>query len=225
MGSSPFSNLCFNNSQQILLNNSNQIEIIDPYIKASVVNLRDSIKSIYIMKVILSYIISRRKYQLIIYNKNFQKKLKLDLEDYKRESGKYKIGEKTGKGIEYELDSNIKIFEGEYLNGKKHGKGKEYYNNGKIKFEGEYLNGYKIKGKGYDIFNNEILIIENNGKGKEYYDNGKIQYEGEYFNGKRWNGISYNYKGEKEYEIKNGKGYLNIYNYNGILIYIFFSYL
>ena len=81
MGSSPLSYLCFNNSQKILLNNINQVEIIGKYNKASVVNLRDSIKSIYIMKVILSYINRRIKFKLIIYNKNFQKKLKLDLED------------------------------------------------------------------------------------------------------------------------------------------------
>ena len=203
MGSSPIFNLCCNNSKKIISKNTK--EIIDEYNKLSIPNLRDSIKSIYIMKFMLSFINRRKRYKLIIYNKKFQKKLYLDLDDYKRESGKYKIGEKTGKGIEYELDSNIKIFEGKYLNGKKHGKGNEYYNNGEIKFKGEYKNGYKIKGKGYDIFNNEILMIEENGKGKEYYNNGKIQFEGEYFNGKRWNGMSYNYKVEKEYEIKNLK--------------------
>ena len=36
-------------------------------------------------------------------------KLKIDIEDYKKESGKYKIGEKNGKGIEYDLYTNKKI--------------------------------------------------------------------------------------------------------------------
>ena len=67
MGSSPLSNLCFNNSQKILLNNINQVEIIGKYNKASVVNLRDSIKSIYIMKFMLSFINRRKRYKLIFH--------------------------------------------------------------------------------------------------------------------------------------------------------------
>ena len=51
-------------------------------------------------------------------------------------SGKYKIGEKNGKGTEFKLNSYELIFEGEYINGKKNGKGKEYYDNGKLKYEG-----------------------------------------------------------------------------------------
>ena len=147
MGSSPLYNLCIECSLKNVF--PYEIENID------VVNLGVSIKSNYIMKIIFSFINKRRKYNLIIYNKKIQKKLSIYLEDYKKESGKYKIGKKIGKGIIYELfelSTNIKIFEGEYLNGKKHGKGKEYNNKGKIKFEGEYLNG------------------EKNGKGKEYED-------------------------------------------------------
>ena len=56
---------------------------------------------------------------MVIYNKELQKKLLFNLEDYKRISGKNKIGDKNGKGKEYILNTNILIFEGEYLNGKK----------------------------------------------------------------------------------------------------------
>ena len=54
----------------------------------------------------------------------------MKLNDYKKTSGKYKVGEKNGKGREYEINTNALIFEGEYLNGKRNGKGKEYYYNG-----------------------------------------------------------------------------------------------
>ena len=66
-------------------------------------------------------------------------------------------------------------------------KRKEFYDDGELKFEGEYLNGKR------------------NGKGKEYYENGKLKFKGEYLNGKRWNGKGYNKKGDKEFEIKDGK--------------------
>jgi len=48
----------------------------------------------------------------------------VDIKDYKKISGKYRIGEKNGKGKEYLIESNKLIFEGEYLNGEKNGKGK-----------------------------------------------------------------------------------------------------
>ena len=56
---------------------------------------------------------------LIIYNKQLQNIIGVDIEDYKKASGKYKIAEKNGKGKEYRLNTNIMIFEGEYINGKK----------------------------------------------------------------------------------------------------------
>ena len=127
-----------------------------------------SIKSQYNLKVVFSFLNKKQKMNMIMYSKELQKKLDVGIEAYKKLSGKYKIGEKNGKGKEYKLITNELIFEGEYINGKRNGKGKEYYYNSKLKFEGEYLNG-KI-----------------NGKGKEYYDNGKLLFEGEYLNGKRW---------------------------------------
>jgi len=55
---------------------------------------------------------------MVMYNKQFQKLLLVDIKNYKKMSGKYKIGGKNGKGKEYLIDSNKLIFEGEYLNGK-----------------------------------------------------------------------------------------------------------
>ena len=121
----------------------------------SKINLRD-IKSSYIIKIVFSFLCEKEKLNMIINNKELQKLFLVKIEDYKKLSGRYKIGEKNGKGKEYILYSNILIFEGEYENGKRKGKGKEYYNNGKLRFKGEYLNGKR------------------NGKGKEYYKNGKL---------------------------------------------------
>ena len=101
----------------------------------------------------------------------------------------------NGKGYIKEYNKEGKfIFEGEYLNGERNGKGKEFYDE-KLIFEGEYLNG------------------ERNGKGKEFYDNNKLKFEGEYLNGKRWNVKEYNVKGNFEYEIKNGTGYIKEYDF------------
>ena len=152
--------------------------------KKSNINL---VKSQYILKIMFSFINEKRKLNMIIYNKELQKKLDVDIVEYKKLSGKYKIGEKNGKGKEYKLITKELIFEGEYLNGKRNGKGKEYYYEGNLKYEGEYLNG------------------ERNGKGKEYYYDGKLKFEGEYLNGKRWNGKGYNKNGNIEFEIKDGK--------------------
>ena len=63
---------------------------------------------------------------MIIYNKQLQKILGVNIEDYKKKSERYKKGGKNGKGREYSLYSDNLIFEGEYINGKRNGKGKEY---------------------------------------------------------------------------------------------------
>ena len=161
----------------------------------------NSIKSSYILKLVFSFLNEEQKMKIIIYNKQIQKKLDVNIEVYKKISGRYKIGEKNGKGKEYKLGIDKMIYKGEYLNGKKNGKGKEYYYNGKLKFEGEYLNGKK------------------NGKGKEYYINDRLIFEGEYLNGKRWNGKGYNKKGNIELEIKDGNGKGKEYNYDGKLLF------
>ena len=118
--------------------------------KKSNINLERDIKSSYNLVEIFSFLDKKQKMKVIIYNFQLQKILKVNLQNYKEESGKYKKGGKNGKGQEYKLNTNIIIFEGEYKNGKKNGKGKEYYNNRKMKFEGEYLNGQRSsKGKEY----------------------------------------------------------------------------
>jgi len=82
-----------------------------------------SIKSLYNLNQIFYFLNIKQMLNIIIYNKQLQKELKINIENYKKLSGKYKIGEKTGKGKEYNFYDNL-IFEGEYLNGKKTGKEK-----------------------------------------------------------------------------------------------------
>ena len=128
------------------------------------------INSPYIIKEIFSFLDEKQKLNMIIYNKHLKNIYGVDIQTYKKISGKYKIGEKNGFAKEYILYKNKLIFQGEYLNGKKHGKGEEYYESGKysnkLKFEGEYLNGQR------------------HGKGKEYYKNEGLLFEGEYKSGK-----------------------------------------
>ena len=166
------------------------------------------------LKEIFSFLDGKKLFNLIIYNKHLQKILKINIEEYKRKSRKYKIGKKDGIGKVYILYTNILIFEGEYLNWKRNGKGKEYIY-GKLEFEGEYLNGKRWCGKGYNI-NGCIHFQINNGKGKgkEYSDSGKLEFEGEYLNRERnGKGKEYNYDGKLEFEgeylngKRNGKGY------------------
>ena len=143
------------------------------------INLAKSIKSLLIFKNIISFLDDKIKLDIIIYNKNIQNILGINIENYKKISGKYIKEIRNGKGKEYELDSNILLFEGEYKNGKKNGNGKEYYNNNKLKYEGEYKNGKR------------------NGKGKEYNNKGKLVFEGEYKNGIKIKGIGYNSENRK----------------------------
>ena len=105
------------------------------------------VKSSYNIKEIFSFLNEKQKLNIIIYNKQLQIIIGVNIEDFKRISGKYKIGEKNGRGREYGLKTDILIFEGEYLNGKRNGKGKEYDDDGDLIFEGEYLN-WKRNGNG-----------------------------------------------------------------------------
>ena len=96
----------------------------------------NSIKSEYNIKEVFSFLGRKELLNLIIYNKQFQKFFEINIEDYKKISGKYKVGKKDGRGKEYILNTKILKFEGEYINGKRNGKGKEYTDNGKLIFEG-----------------------------------------------------------------------------------------
>ena len=104
----------------------------------SIMHLRD-IKSSYIIKKVFSFLDIKNKLNIIIYNKEFQKMILVDLKDYKKISGKYKIGEKNGKGKEFNKHGEL-IFEGEYLNGKRwNGKLEEFNENDKIKVKWEKM--------------------------------------------------------------------------------------
>ena len=171
----------------------------DRNISKSNINLLNNINSLYILNEIFSFLNAKRELNIIIYNKQMQEKLLIDIEDYKIITGKYKTGEKNGKGNEYLLNLNLLKFEGEYSNGKRNGKGKEYYAKSNLKFAGEYKNGKRV------------------GKGEEYYDNGKLKFKGEYLNGKKWSGKGYNYYGNLIFKISNGKGNIKEYNDHGVL--------
>ena len=57
----------------------------------------EDIKSSYITKQIFSFLREKKKLNIIIYNKELQKKFLINIEDYKNISGRYKKGEKNGK--------------------------------------------------------------------------------------------------------------------------------
>ena len=146
-------------------------------------NFGKSIAKYVLKDILFSFLSEKQKLEIIIYNKDLLNKLDISIEDYKRISKRYRVGERNGKGKEYYYNGELK-YKGEYLNGKRNGKGKEYNYYGELEYEGEYLNGKR------------------NGKGKEYYNYDKIKFKGEYLNGKRWNGKFkvLNYFHELEYE-------------------------
>ena len=172
----------------------------------------EHIKSVYIVKLIFSFLKNKHILSLIQFSQKYQLKLEYTLDDFKKVSGKIKIGEKNGKGQEYK-DKKL-VFEGTYFNYKRHGFGKEFEND-KLIFKGEYLEG-KRNGRGYEyeyLNNKQYLIFEGeyqkgkkNGKGTIYYDNKNIKFTGEFINGKIFNGRGYDYIGKEEYEIINGNG-------------------
>ena len=99
--------------------------------------------------------------------------------------------------VNYENKGNLK-FEGDFLNGKRNWKGKVFYENNLI-FEGEFLYGHKKIGK-------------------EYINN-RLEYEGEYLFDKKYNGKGYDYNNTIKYELKNGTGKVQEYDYNGNLVF------
>ena len=112
----------------------------EPIIKP--VNLRQLVNSAYIIEFIFSHLRLTKKLEVINYIKKFQKLFKVNIEEYKKMSGKELIIDKKGNGKIYKSGTDILLFEGKFLNRKKNGKGKEYYNyNKKLKSEGEYLKG------------------------------------------------------------------------------------
>ena len=92
------------------------------------------------MKKIFVNLDSKIKLTSIVYNKKIQKKLGLNLIDFKRFSGRYRK-EENGITREYNSYNHNLLFEGNYSNRKRNGKGKEYNEQENIIFEGEYLEG------------------------------------------------------------------------------------
>ena len=71
----------------------------------------ESIKSVYILREILSLLNDSNKFEILKYNKKFQKKSEISINDFKKQSGRYVVV-KNGIAKEYILDKNRLIFEG-----------------------------------------------------------------------------------------------------------------
>ena len=162
----------------------------------------NDLKSAYLRKNLFFFLSEKQKLEIIKYNKELQSNLFVDIYDYmyfSRVDRCELIIDKNGKGEQTYFHSHI-VYEGDFLHGKKNGKIKKYSykfydkNDKKLIFEGEYKNGLR------------------DGKGKEYYENGKLKFEGEFLNGNVLNGKGYNIKGELDYEIINGNGYIKEYD-------------
>ena len=77
------------------------------------INFGNSIKSEYNLNEIFSFLEKTNTLNIIIYNKQLQNRLKINLEYYKKISGKYKVGKKDGLGKIFILNTDKLIFEGE----------------------------------------------------------------------------------------------------------------
>jgi antitoxin component YwqK of YwqJK toxin-antitoxin module len=119
----------------------------------------EKINSSFILKKIFYNLDIKKKLNLIMHNKLIQKKLGLNLIDYKRISGRYIIQE-NNKIKEYNSYNHQILFEGYFSNGKRNGGGKEYNEDGDLIFEGEYLDGKRWKGheKVYDEDNGKLIF-------------------------------------------------------------------
>ena len=83
------------------------------------------IKSSFILKKIFDNVDYKQKLNSIRFNVKQQRKLGLNLNDYKRLSGKYRIVEGNELQI-YNIINDELLFIGKYSNGKKNGEGREY---------------------------------------------------------------------------------------------------
>ncbi len=54
-----------------------------------------------LLQIVFSFINENQKLIIINYNKKIQKKLEINIENYKQKCKRYKIGERNGKGKEY----------------------------------------------------------------------------------------------------------------------------
>ena len=87
----------------------------------------ENIRSKYIFKYSLSFIIEKKKLNLVRYNKNMQAKININILNYKKFSGNYTTIFKNNNkvGIIFDEYKDKIIFEGEYSNGK-NGKGNNF---------------------------------------------------------------------------------------------------
>ena len=113
--------------------------------KININKILENKKQSFIIPLMLSHLVEKRKLETVKYNKRIQSLININLVDYKLLCKRYIIFTKKGEGKEYNYENSELVFEGEYLNGKRNGKGKEY-ENGNLMFEGEYLKGKKYKG-------------------------------------------------------------------------------
>ena len=85
------------------------------YYNSMHINLREKVKSNFIIKKIFIYLEKTKKLNIIIYNKKYQNLLGFDIESYKNASEKYIETEGNGKVKEYKLNTKILLFEGGYF--------------------------------------------------------------------------------------------------------------
>ena len=147
----------------------------------------ENIKASYFIELLFEHIYERRIFKIAKYNNCLKNKLRLNLINYYRFSGRYIQYETKDKNIGKEYDSFTDkiLFEGEYKNGERNVNGKEYDKDGDLIFEGYWKNGKRWNVKGYissSFIKNELK--EGKGYLEEYFDQ-EYKYEGEYSNGER----------------------------------------
>ena len=86
----------------------------------------ENVKSQYLVKLLFTFLLHKRKLRIVRYNKQLQKKLDINLIFYKNMTNKYIIYEGKGIGKEYDLEGKL-LFKGQYYNGERNGNGEEYY--------------------------------------------------------------------------------------------------
>ena len=173
----------------------------------------ENVKSQYLVKLLFTFLLHKRKLRIVRYNKQLQKKLDINLIFYKNMTNKYIIYEGKGIGKEYDLEGKL-LFKGQYYNGERNGNGEEYYYSD-IEYKGEFKDG---KRNGYGKENRTYYTFEGEFKNGKYwngiykerdYDFDEERYftilEAEYKDGKIWNASGY-------INIKNGSGYVTIFN-------------
>ena len=89
--------------------NQNKNEMTKKDEKIHNVNILKLVKSNHIIKKLFSNLCEIKKLEIIKYNKNIPKQLNINIEDYKKKSGKYKIGGINGKGKEFKLNKGTKV--------------------------------------------------------------------------------------------------------------------